>query len=92
MQQTEIITLQTFVAIVDVGGFSRAAEKLDSTTAAVSRRVASLEKRPGTRLLNRTTRTMSLTEAGERYYRDVVDSLSGQGGRAEPGSLSVERR
>jgi len=75
MQQTEIINLQTFVTVVEIGGFSRAAKKLDSTTAAVSRRVAALEKRLGTRLLNRTTRTMSLTEAGERYYRDVVDIL-----------------
>lgn len=75
MQKNEIIGLQTFVSVVEMGNFSRAAEKLDSTTAAVSRRVASLEKRLGTRLLNRTTRTMSLTEAGERYYRDVVDIL-----------------
>ena len=75
MQQPEIIGLQTFVTVVEVGSFSRAAEKLDSTTAAVSRRLASLERRLGTRLLNRTTRTMSLTESGERYYRDVVDIL-----------------
>jgi len=75
MQQTEIVGLQTFVTVVEVSSFSRAAEKLDSTTAAVSRRVASLEKRLSTRLLNRTTRSMSLTEAGERYYRDIVDIL-----------------
>ncbi len=75
MQKTEIISLRTFVTVVEVGNFSRAAEKLDGTTAAVSRRVASLEKHLGTRLLNRTTRTMSLTETGERYYRDVVDIL-----------------
>ncbi len=75
MQQIEITTLRTFVAVVESGGFSRAAEVLDSTTAAVSRRVAALEKRLGARLLNRTTRTMSLTEAGERYYRDLVDIL-----------------
>ena len=75
MQQPEIVGLQAFVAVVEVGSFSRAAEKLDSTTAAISRRVASLEKRLGTRLLNRTTRTMSLTEVGQHYYRDVVDIL-----------------
>ncbi|MEN8166697.1 MAG: LysR family transcriptional regulator [Pseudomonadota bacterium] len=75
MQQTEITALRSFVTVVETGGFSRAAELLDSTTAAVSRRVAALERRLGTRLLNRTTRTMSLTEAGERYYRDLVDIL-----------------
>jgi DNA-binding transcriptional LysR family regulator len=75
MQQNELAALRTFVSVVDAGGFSRAAETLDSTTAAVSRRVAALEKRLGARLLNRTTRTMSLTEAGERYYRDLVEIL-----------------
>jgi DNA-binding transcriptional LysR family regulator len=75
MQQIEITALRTFVTVVESGGFSRAAEVLDSTTAAVSRRVAGLERRLGVRLLNRTTRTMSLTEAGERYYRDLVDIL-----------------
>ena len=75
MQQTEITALRTFVTVVETGGFSRAAEVLDSTTAAVSRRVSALERRLGARLLNRTTRTMSLTEAGERYYRDLVDIL-----------------
>jgi DNA-binding transcriptional LysR family regulator len=61
--------------VVESGGFSRAAEVLNSTTAAISRRVAGLERRLGARLLNRTTRTMSLTEAGERYYRDLVNIL-----------------
>jgi DNA-binding transcriptional LysR family regulator len=75
MQQIEITALRTFVTVVESGGFSRAAEVLDSTTAAVSRRVAALEKRLGARLLNRTTRTMSLTETGERYYRDLVTIL-----------------
>jgi DNA-binding transcriptional LysR family regulator len=75
MQQIEITTLRTFVTVVESGGFSRAAEALDSTTAAVSRRVAALEQHLGARLLHRTTRTMSLTEAGERYYRDLLDIL-----------------
>jgi DNA-binding transcriptional LysR family regulator len=75
MQQIELSALRTFIAVVESGGFSRAASVLESTTAAVSRRVAALEKRLGTRLLNRTTRTMSLTEAGERYYRDLIEIL-----------------
>jgi DNA-binding transcriptional LysR family regulator len=75
MQQSEFTNLQTFVTVVEADSFSRAAEQLNTTTAAVSRRVAALEKQLGTRLLNRTTRTKSLTEAGERYYRDAVDIL-----------------
>ena len=61
----------TFVAVVDHGGFSRAAERLDTTAGAVSRRVAALERHLGLRLINRTTRQLNLTEAGEHYYRDV---------------------
>jgi len=71
MQRPDIGTLETFIAVVDAGGFSRAAEKLETTPGAVSRRVSALEERLGLRLLNRTTRKLSLTEAGEHYYRDV---------------------
>ncbi len=71
MQRPDIGTLETFVAVVESGGFSRAAEKLETTPGAVSRRVSSLEARLGLRLLNRTTRKLSLTEAGEQYFRDV---------------------
>ncbi len=53
MQQVEITNLQTFVTVVELGSFSRAAEYLDSTTAAVSRRVAVLKTRLGSRLLNK---------------------------------------
>jgi DNA-binding transcriptional LysR family regulator len=67
----EITLLTTFVAVVDTGGFSRAAERLETTAGAVSRRVAALEERLGLRLINRTTRQLNLTEAGEQYYRDV---------------------
>lgn len=56
-----------FLAVVEEGSFSRAAEKLGITTSAVSRRISSLEERLGTRLLLRTTRTLSLTESGQRY-------------------------
>lgn len=71
MAHPDIATLVTFVAVVDHGGFSRAAERLDTTAGAVSRRVAALERHLGLRLINRTTRRLALTEAGEHYYRDV---------------------
>ena len=75
MQDPDFATLQTFVAVVEAGTLSRAAERLETTPGAVSRRIASLEQRLGLRLLNRTTRRLGLTEAGERYYEDVVGIL-----------------
>jgi DNA-binding transcriptional LysR family regulator len=71
----DIALLVTFIAVVDAGSFSRAAERLETTTGAVSRRVAALEERLGLRLINRTTRQLNLTEAGEHYYRDVAAIL-----------------
>jgi DNA-binding transcriptional LysR family regulator len=67
--------LATFVAVVEAGGFTRAAERLETTPGAVSRRVAALEERLGLRLINRTTRQFNLTEAGEHFYRDVAAIL-----------------
>ncbi len=75
MQGPDFVTLQTFVSVVESGTLSRAAERLETTAGAVSRRIAALEQRLGLRLLNRTTRRLSLTEAGERYYEDVVSVL-----------------
>ncbi|HCP9998385.1 TPA: LysR family transcriptional regulator [Escherichia coli] len=65
-----------FVAVVECGSFSSAAEKLNITKSAVSKRVTQLEDDLGIRLLNRTTRKLSLTEAGERYYYHVSQALS----------------
>lgn len=58
--------MAVFARVVDAGGFSRAAESLGISKSAVSKQVSRLEDRFGTRLLNRTTRRLSLTEAGER--------------------------
>jgi len=63
--------LGVFVTVVEEQGFSAAAKRLDSTPAAVSRRIKALEHRLGVRLLQRTTRTLRLTEAGELYFRAV---------------------
>ena len=57
-----------FVAVVESGSFSRAAERLNQANSAVSRAVKKLESRLGVSLLNRTTRQLSLTEEGERYF------------------------
>ena len=61
---------EAFFSVVEANGFGAAARRLDTTPASVSRRVKSLEQRLGVRLLQRTTRKLSMTEAGERYYRE----------------------
>ena len=58
-----------FVAVVESGSFSRAAEQLGQANSAVSRAVKKLESKLGVSLLNRTTRQLNLTEEGERYFR-----------------------
>lgn len=59
--------MRIFMRVVDAGSFTLAAQQMDLTTAHVSRAVADLERHLRTRLLNRTTRRIALTEAGERY-------------------------
>lgn len=67
--------LAIFVAVVESGSFSRAAEQLRLANSAVSRSVKKLEMKLGVSLLNRTTRQLSLTEEGERYFRRVQQVL-----------------
>ena len=58
----------TFVQVVESGSFALAAERLDMTRSAVGKAIARLEKRLGARLLQRTTRSQSLTDDGQAYY------------------------
>jgi DNA-binding transcriptional LysR family regulator len=62
--------MQVFVAVADSGGFAPAARTLAMSPPAVTRAIASLEERIGTRLFRRTTRSVQLTESGERFLRD----------------------
>ncbi|WMT91954.1 LysR family transcriptional regulator [Pelagibacterium sp. H642] len=63
--------IEAFIRVSEEGSFSAAARSLKTTQPSVSKAVADLEKKLGTRLLNRTTRTLSLTEAGIAYYRQM---------------------
>jgi len=62
-------TMRFFTAVAQSGSFTGAAEILNSTTANVSKAISSLEARLQTRLINRTTRRLALTEAGVRYLQ-----------------------
>src|SRR3954471_13799166 len=70
-----LANLESFVRSAESGGFSMAARRLSLTPAAVSRNVARLEKNLGVRLFHRSTRKLTLTEAGERFLIAISDSL-----------------
>lgn len=61
--------VRNFVTVVQAGSFTRAADVLDTSRSVISKRLSDLEDLLGVRLLNRTTRRLSLTEAGERFYQ-----------------------
>lgn len=67
--------MKVFQRVVDEGGFAAAARALDLSPAAVTRMVAALEEGLGARLLQRTTRKLSLTDAGEAYLHRVRNIL-----------------
>jgi DNA-binding transcriptional LysR family regulator len=73
------LEMQAFVAVVDAGSFVRGADALQMSKSAVSRLVAELEQRLGVRLLQRTTRRLSLTAEGETFHQRCRDLLSGVG-------------
>ena len=68
--------LTAFVRVVDSGGFSAAGRKLNMSTTMVSNHIQALEERLGVRLLNRTTRKVSVTEVGRAYYDRCVQILA----------------
>lgn len=71
-----LTSLTAFVRVVDSAGFSAAARKLNMSTTMVSNHVQALEERLGVRLLNRTTRKVSLTEVGRAYYDRCTQILA----------------
>jgi DNA-binding transcriptional LysR family regulator len=68
--------IQVFAQVVETGSFAKAAERLGLSTSAASRHVAELETHLQTRLLNRTTRRVSLTESGRAFYERAVQLLA----------------
>lgn len=71
-----LAAMQVFSQVVESGSFAKAAERLHLSTSAASRLLAELEAHLQTRLLNRTTRRVSLTESGRAYYERCVQVLA----------------
>jgi DNA-binding transcriptional LysR family regulator len=76
MALDRLLAMNVFVKVVEQGSFARAAERMDMSTSAVSRHVAELESYLATRLLNRTTRRISLTESGQAYFERALHLLA----------------
>jgi len=98
MDMETLKRMAIFSRVVDAGGFSAAARQIGLAKSAVSKHVMELERHIGVKLLNRTTRQFSLTEAGNLYYQacsrivaEAVDATSSISGLSEQltGSLRV---
>ncbi|MGV7121269.1 LysR family transcriptional regulator [Sphingopyxis sp. 550A] len=75
MKGEDLRDLSAFTAVAEEGSFTRAAARLGVSQSALSQTIRSLEERVGIRLFSRTTRSVSLTDAGERLFADVGPSL-----------------
>ena len=84
-----LANLESFVRSAETGSFSAAARRLALTPAAVSRNVALLERNLGVRLFQRSTRKLTLTEAGERFLAEIGGNLDAL--QAAVGAISTDR-
>src|ERR1700747_378686 len=75
MRVDTLTSIKVFREVVSAGSFVAAAERMDLSTAMVSKHVAYVEKRLGVRLLNRNSRTLSLTEPGHVYFERLKKIL-----------------
>jgi DNA-binding transcriptional LysR family regulator len=71
-----MIEIATFVKTVEAGGFAAASRKLEMSPSTVTVHIQDLEQRLGARLLNRSTRKISLTEVGKAYYERCLQILA----------------
>lgn len=83
MKLNQLDGIVAFAMVADTRSFTAAAAKLEVSPPAISQSLRQLEERLGVRLLNRTTRSVSLTEAGERFYERVSPALGALTGAAE---------
>ena len=83
-----LTSIKVFRQVVESGSFVAASERLDLSTAMVSKHVMHVEQRLGIRLLNRNSRTLSLTEPGRVYFersKTILDDLEQTDARASLG-------
>lgn len=76
MHRSGLIELETVLAVARLGSFRAAARQLGMSTSAVSNAVAGLEARLKARLFHRTTRSVALTEAGQRYVQRIAPAVA----------------
>ncbi|MBJ2245114.1 LysR family transcriptional regulator [Pseudomonas haemolytica] len=83
--------MQVFLAVAEEQGFAAAARRLNTSPPSVTRAIAAMEQRIGTQLLARTTRSLHLTEAGQRYLEDCRRILAelDEAEEAAAGSYSI---
>lgn len=76
MPRTNLNDIQIFMAVVDAGSFAAGAQAMGLSRSGIAKAIARLEERLGTRLVNRTTRAISLTDEGRRFHergRQILD-------------------
>src|ERR1700744_5814624 len=84
--------LNAFIAVVEAGGFSAAARRTGESQSAISKAVGTLERRLGVMLFNRSTRSVTLTDQGQRYYdraKPLVDEMDDVDNEMTNSTLSV---
>lgn len=93
-----LASMKMYVAVIEGGSFAAAADRLDVSRAMVSKQVQKLEEHLGTRLMNRTTRRLSMTETGRAFYErsaqivadvEEAEQFAGQMTRSPQGTLRV---
>lgn len=75
LNTVNLADIRTFILIAQLGNFTKAAEALEVSRSHVSRQISALEKQMGVTLLTRTTRTLRLTQAGERFYQECEHAM-----------------
>ena len=84
--------LNAFIAVVEAGGFSAAARRTGDSQSGISKAVGALERRLGVALFNRSTRSVTLTDQGQRYYdrtKPLVDEMDEVDGELTSSRLNV---
>jgi DNA-binding transcriptional LysR family regulator len=93
MPRFDLNGLEVFAAVIDAGGFTAASRRMGISKSAVSKQIGALEDRLGTRLLNRTTRKLSPTEAGLAVYERAVRIIAeAEDAEAAVGDLAASPR